>query len=349
MERAATHGSKKHIAENKTVAVQQNMRGMLAKSLSYSMVLALCFFSPLIVAQQYPAKPVRIVASATGTSSDYLARYVGQKLTERWGKPVVVENRTGGPAATAAPTAVARATPDGYTLLMAETASLAIAVSLYKLAYHPIKDLAPVTLVASAPLVVVGHASLPVSTLQELIAYARQHPHLINYSSGGPGTVAHLTSALLAVLTQVDVVHVPYKGAGAALMAVLGGEAHISSLSATVAVPHIKSGKVKAYAVTGKKRSPILPAVPTGIEAGLPDFEAEVWFGLLAPAGTPSALVTRLNRDVTDILNMPATRSAFLAQGTEPVPMTASEFALFIQSEIPKWARVIKASEVAVE
>lgn len=298
-----------------------------------------------VTGQDYPTKPVRIVAASPGTGSDFFSRYLGQKLTEDWGKPVVVENR-GGHAASIAATSVAHASPDGYTLLMGETASLANAVSLFKVAYDPTKDFAPITLVASAPLVVVAHPSFPANDLPEFIAYARQHPHVINYSSGSAGTVAHLTCALLGMLAGIDMVQVPYRGSGAALMAVLEGEVHISSISATVALPHLKTGKLKAYAVTGKKRFPMLPDIPTGTEAGLAGFESEVWFGLLAPARTPTILVSRLNREVTDILNRPATQAAFLAQGSDPRPTSEAQFRQFIQSEIPKWEKVIKASGV---
>ncbi len=311
--------------------------------------MLLAFFGTTVVtADDYPAKPVRIVAASPGTGSDFCARYVGQKLNERWGKPVVVENRGGGSAAIAA-TSVARASADGYTLLMGETASLATAPTLYKIEYNPVKDFAPITLVASAPLVVVAHPSVPAANLREFIAYAKQRPHDLNYSAGGSGTVAHLTSALLNLLAGIDVVYVPYKGAGAALLAVVGGEVQVSSLSATVAVPQVKTGKLKAYAVTAKKRFPTLPEVPTGAEAGLPRFESEVWFGLVAPARAPAALVSRLNREVVDILKTPATAAAFLLQGTQPAPTTQVQFGQFIQTEIPKWAAVIKAAGVAVE
>jgi tripartite-type tricarboxylate transporter receptor subunit TctC len=300
-------------------------------------------------AQSFPTKSVRIMAASVATTSDISARLVGQQLSQRWGQPVVIENR-GGAGATLAATPVAKAAPDGHMLLMGETASLAISPHLYEnLSYDPQKDLVAITLVAKAPMVIVAHPSFPANTLQELVAHARQHPRAVNYASGGSGTISHLTTALLMQLTSVSLTHVPYKGASAGLLATMAGEVQISSLAASTAVPQIRAGKVKAIAVTGAKRFSELPDVPTGMEAGITGFESEAWFGLLAPAGTPGAVVGKIGKDVVDILNLPATRAAFLAQGAEVAPSTPEEFARFIRSESDKWAKVVKATNAKVE
>lgn len=303
------------------------------------------FMVSAAVAQTYPTKPVRIVAATPGSTADFMARFIGQRLNQRWGSPVFVENRSGA-SATLAATAVAKAAPDGYTLLMGETGSLATAGALYQnhLQYDPIKDFEPITLVQRTPLAVVVHPSFQVTNLRELIDYAKKYPNKLNYSSGGQGTTAHLTTVLLAQLAGIDIVHVPFRGAAAAATAVAGGEVHFSSLAASSAMPHIKSGRIKAIATTGRTRLATLPEIPTGIEAGLPGFESEVWFGLLAPKRTPETLVRRLNKEVVEILNMPETKAAFLIQGGEPSPTSQQEFQSFMQSEIVKWDKVIQTT-----
>jgi tripartite-type tricarboxylate transporter receptor subunit TctC len=323
----------------------------MVKSIIKISLFALTFFiASAAVAQTYPTKPIRIMVGSAGSTADFMARYIGQLLSQRWGMPVVVENRPG-VSATVAAAAVTKATPNGYTLLMGETASLANSVTLYQnlLQYDPIKDFAAITLVVKAPLVVVAHPSVQATTLRELIEYIKQHPQKINYASGGSGTASHLTTALLAQSAGIDIVHVPYKGAGAAVLGIIGGEVQISSLSATTAMPQIKAGRMKAYAVTGRNRFPTLPEIPTGIEEGLPAFESEVWFGLLAPKRTPEAIVSRLNKEVVEILNTPETKTAFLAQGGVATPTSPQEFARFMQSEIIKWAKVIKTAGIRVD
>ena len=298
------------------------------------------------VAQSYPTKPVRILAASVGSSADYYARYIGQKLTAQWRKPVVIENRG---AFVAARTA-AKATPDGYTLFTGETASLANAPAIYdQLTYNPAKDFAPITLMAKAPLVAVAHPSVAANNLLELIAYARQNPKKINYGSGGNGTGAHLAAALFAQLTGVEIVQIQYKGAGPVMPALVAGEIHIAFLSLSTAMSQSKAGRIKAYAVTSNKRFPSLPNIPTGAEAGVPGLDMELWFGLLAPASTPAAIIAQLNREVVDILNLPATQTAFLAQGAETSPTTPIEFQRHILSEIAKSAKIIKGLGARVE
>jgi tripartite-type tricarboxylate transporter receptor subunit TctC len=303
-------------------------------------------------AQDYPTKPVRIIAPSPGTSADLLARVIGPKLAEQWNNSVIVDNRSGGPSAMRPAIMVAKATPDGYTLLMGETSSLATAVSLFKkLEYDPALDFAPITLVARAPLVLVVHASMPVSNLREFIAHAKKNPDALSYASAATGSISHLTTALLLQLTGMKAVHVPYKGAGAATLAVVAGEVPFASIALSSAMPQLNTAKVRALAVASKhrvKRDPIAD-VPTAAEAGLSGFESEAWFGLLAPARTPAALVSRLNRNVVSVLREPAMQQEFVKRGAEPQPSTPDEFARFIQAETDKWRRVINAAGISLQ
>lgn len=297
-------------------------------------------------AQGYPIKPVRIVAESPGSSSDTLARYVGQRLGVRWNQPVIVDNR--GPGA-AAPL-VAEALPSGYTLWMGSTPSLAGAVSMYKkLAYDPIRDFAPITLVSKAPFVFVAYPSVPASNLREFIAYAKQRAGGVAYSSGGVGTAGYLTTGLFLSLTGITMQHLPQRGVSNSMPALVVGEAAVASYSASSVVPQVKTGKLRAYAVTSDRRFPPLPDVPASAEAGLPGFEASAWYGMLAPAGTSAAIISKLNREIVEILRAPETTGVFLAQGAEAAPGTPQAFRELIQSEIPKWAKVIKASGIQLK
>ncbi len=300
-------------------------------------------------AQNYPAKPVRIIAATAGTTGDLLARYLGQRLSERWGQPVVIENRSGA-GATIASDIAAKAPPDGYTLHIGQLASHAAAVSLYKkLAYDPVKDFAPITFYAGVPLVFVAHPSVPANTLREFIDFAGKRPDAINYASASNGTGSHLTTELLKFITGLKLVHVPYKGSGAATTALISGEAQMAAIVLPSILPQVKAGKVKAYAVTSKSRFAVAPDIPTAAEAGLPGFESTAWFGMFAPARTPAELVNRLNRDIVEVVRTPATRDWLLAQGAESAPGTPAEFAAFIKSETAKWKKVIEASGAKVD
>ena len=295
-------------------------------------------------AQTYPTKPVRIIAGAAGTTNDILSRYLAQQLTQRWGKQVIVDNRPGAGATIAADIA-AKAAPDGYTLHITQVASFAAAVTLYrKLPYDPIKDFAPITLYAETPLMLLAHPSMPPKNLREFIEFAKKHPGAINNSSASGGTVSHLTTELLNLVAGLKLVHVPYKGSGAATTALVSGEAQFSSLVLPNALPMLRAGRVKAYAITSRKRFSGAPEVPTAAEAGLPDFEATAWFGMSAPARTPPDLISRLNREFVEILRTPATREWMLAQGADPLPSTPEEYAVHLKSEIAKWKKVIEAS-----
>jgi tripartite-type tricarboxylate transporter receptor subunit TctC len=299
--------------------------------------------------QNYPTKPVRIIAASTGTTGDLLARYLAQQLTERWGKQVVVENRSGAGAVIAAEVA-AKAAPDGYTLHLGQLASFSAAVSLYKkLPYDPVKDFAPISLYAQVPLMLVAHPSVPAANLREFIDFVKKRPGAVNVSSAGNGTGSHLTTELLSHVAGLKLVHVPYKGTGAAMIALVSGEAQASSIVVPSALPQVKAGKVRAYAITSKNRFAGAPEIPTASEAGLPGFESTTWFGMFVPTRTPAALVDRLNREMVEILRMPSAQAWLLAQGAEPAPSTPGEFAAFIKSETVKWKKVIEVSGTRVD
>ena len=301
------------------------------------------------LAQDYPSKAVRIITGSNGNFADIITRQVAQRLNERWGQPVVVENRPG--AGLTIGTAIAAKSPaDGYTLLMADRTSIAVAQSLYKeLPYDPGKDFAAITLVASTPNLLVAHPSVPAANLREFIAYAKQLPQALGYATAGIGTATHLPGEQLKQLTGIDLVAVHYKGGGAAMLAMLGGEVKVGFNAVTIALPHVKTGKVKAYVITSRKRFAGAPDIPTVIEAGLPDLEADYWIGMFAPVRTQPALVGKINRDVVDVLQTPAMRAALFDQGAEPGPGTPEQFAAFIKSETLKWGRVIKTAGIKPE
>jgi tripartite-type tricarboxylate transporter receptor subunit TctC len=300
-------------------------------------------------AQNYPAKPVRIVTGGAGTFHDVVTRQLGQRLSERWGQPVVAENQPGA-ALTIGTGIAARAAPDGYTLLMSDRSALAVAPNLYKsLPYDPVKDFSPITLAALAPTMLVAHPSVPAATLAELLAYAKQQTGGIHFASAGPGTNSHVVIELLKHATGLNVVPIHYKGGGAATLAILSGEVKVGFGAVPNVLPHVKAGKVKAYVVSGRQRFPGAPDVPTAAEAGLPGFELEFWIGMLAPARTPPALVARLNRDIGEILRTPAMRTALLTLGAEAAPGTPDEFAAFINSESAKMKKLVELTGMRAE
>jgi tripartite-type tricarboxylate transporter receptor subunit TctC len=309
--------------------------GLLASSAAYG--------------QSYPTKPVRVITGSPGSMSDIVTRQVGQRLAERWGQPVVVENR-GGAGLTIGSAVAAKSPADGYTLLMADRTSHAAAPTLYKkLTYDPVKDFIPITLVARAPNLLVVHPSVPAESLAEFIAYARQQPRGLNYAAAGPGTAGHMTGELFKHLTGVNLVSVQYKGGFAAVMAIVSGEVKVGFFSALVALPQLKAGKVKAYAVASKNPFPGAPGIPTAKEAGLPGFESDYWIGLFAPANTPAARVGRIHREAVDILQTPEMRDALLSQGAEPAPGTPAEFAAFIAAEAVRLKQLIAATGMRAE
>jgi len=303
-----------------------------------------------LAAEVYPAKPIRfVVAFPPGGGTDIIARSIAQKLAERFAQQVVVDNRPGA-GGNVGTEIVAKAAPDGYTMLMGSAGPLAINASLFaKMPFDPIRDLAPVTLAASTPNVLVVHPSLPAGTLQELIALARARPGELNFASSGQGTPAHLAGELFNSMAGVRLIHVPYKGAAPALTDVLSGQVQIMFSTMPPALPHVKDGRLRALAVASLKRSPAMPELPTLDEAGLPGFEANTWHGVMVPAGTPGAIISTLHREIVAILHRPDVIERLSSQGAEPVGSTPEEFAAYIKSETIKWAKVVRESGAKAE
>lgn len=296
-------------------------------------------------AQAYPVKPVRfVIAFSPGGPSDILTRLVGTKLAEATGQSFVFENRPGA-GGNVAGEVVAKAPPDGYTLLMGNNSILATNASLYrKMNFDPVKDFAPVALIASQPNILVVHPSLPVKSVKELVVLAKSRPGQLNYASSGSGAAAHMAAELFKSMTHVDMVHIPYKGAGPALLDMLTGQCQVMFATALSVQPHLQSGRLRPLAVTTAKRSPTFPDLPTVAEAGVPGFEAVTWHGVVVPAGTPQAVIGRLNAEINKILQTPDIRDRLTHQGAEIIGGTPQQFAAYIQAEIPKWAKVIRDS-----
>ena len=301
-------------------------------------------------AQGFPSRPVRLVVPfPPGGPLDIVGRAIAQKLGEAWGQSVVVDNRPGAGGNIGAEL-VAKSAPDGYTVLMGALSTHAVNPSLYaKMPYDAVKDFAPITLVAITPNVLVVNASLPVNSAREFVAYAKANSGKLAFGSGSNGSAGHLAGELFKVETATDIVHVPYKGGAPAMQALLAGDTQFMFDNLANATPQVKAGKLKALAVTTAQRSKLAPELPTMAEAGLPGFDIATWFGLLAPAGTPPEVIAKWNAEVTKILNSPEMRERLTAQGAEPAPTTPDAFAAFIRSEIPKYARIVKASGAKVD
>ena len=291
----------------------------------------------------YPARPVRlIVAFAPGGSVDVVARLMGQKLSEAWGQQVVIDNRPGAGGNLSAEIA-ARAAPDGYTLYMC-SASLVVNVSLYRsVQYDPLRDFAPITLLASVQNVLVTHPSVPVHNVSDLVALARKAPGRMNYASPGNGTSGHLSMELFKSLARIDIVHVPYKTIGQAQADVMAGQVPMFFPTIPGALPHIRAGRMNALAASGAKRSPVLPNVPTVAESGVAGYEASTWYPILAPARTPQPLVQAINRQIVTILETRELRDQLANGGVEPIGSTPAELTAHMQAELVKWAKVIRA------
>jgi len=300
--------------------------------------------------QAYPARPLHfVVAFPPGGGTDIVARAIAEKLARSLGQQVVVDNRPGA-GGNVGTEIVAKSAPDGYTILMGSVGPLAINPSLFaSLPFDPLRDLAPITLAATTPNVLVVHPSLPVRTVQDLIALARARPGALNFASSGHGTPAQLAGELFNVAAGVKMVHVPYKGAAPALADLLGGQVQLMFSTMPPALPHIREGRLRALAVTSLRRSAAMPELPTLDEAGLPGFEAVTWHGVLAPAGTAPEIVERLNRELVAVLHAPDVVARLSAQGAEPVGSTPQEFARYIREESAKWARVVRASGARAE
>lgn len=300
-------------------------------------------------AQAYPSRPIRwVVPFPAGGGADRLSRVIGQKLTENWGQQTVIEFRPGA-AGNIGTEFVARAAPDGYTIGLVSP-NLATYPSLYrKPAYDPVKDFAAVTLVSTASFVLVVHPSVPAKSVRELIALAKAAPGRLNYASSGVGAGAHLSAELFKSMAGVNIVHVPYKGHTPALVDLIAGQTDMMFSNAGSGLPHIQAGKLKALAVTTPQRWALLPQLPTLSESGLPGFDVTQWSGLVAPAGTPQAIIDKLSGEVVRILKMPDVHTQIVALGFTPVGNTPSEFSAHIKAEIAKWAKVIKAAGIRAD
>jgi tripartite-type tricarboxylate transporter receptor subunit TctC len=319
-------------------------------ALSLAAALAVSTPQAVAAADAYPSKPIRfVVAFPPGGGTDIIARSIAQKLAERLAQQVVVDNRPGA-GGNIGTDIVAKSAPDGYTLLMGSAGPLAINASLFaSMPFDPVRDLAPVTLAASTPNVLVVHPSVRATTVKELIALAKERPGEINFASSGHGTPAHLAGELFDSMAGVKMIHVPYKGAAPALADLLGGQVQIMFSTMPPALPHVKDGKLRALAVTSAKRSPAMPELPTVDEAALHGFEANTWHGVLVPAGTPPPIIARLNREIVAILHLPDVVERLSGQGAEPVGGTPEEFAAYIKSETLKWAKVVRESGAKAE
>jgi len=315
-------------------------------------LLIACLFAAttFVHAQNYPLRPLRmIVPTAPGGGTDFTGRLVAAKLSESLGQQVVVENRGGGGGSVGADNA-AKSTPDGYTLLLGSIATHAVNPALYKkLPYDHLKDFAPVSLIGTVPNAMVVHPSVPVKSMQEFISYAKANPGKINYGSSGVGSPPHLSMELLRSMTSINLVHVPYKGAGPALADLLGGQVQAMCTSLAGLINFIKSGRVRALGVTTAKRNPQLPEVPTIVESGVPGYEVTIWYAVFAPVATPKAIVQKLNAEMVKALNAPEMKERMALQGMDPAPSTPAELAAFVKAETVKWAKAAKDSGATAE
>ena len=315
-----------------------------------AMLAALCVTAASAAEPAYPDRPVRVlVPFPPGGANDIVARQIGQRLNARWGKPVVIDNR-GGAGGNIGTEIGARANPDGYTLLIGSTSTLASNMSLYeKLPFDVVRDFAPIALIVTAPNMLCATVGVPAKTVPELIKLAKTAPQKLNYSSFGEGSSSHLIAEMFKRRAGIDMVHVPYKGGALALAAVIGGEVHMTFSNFSVALPQVKSGKVRGVAVTSLKRAAALPEVPTVAESGLPGFEATAWVALVAPRATPRAIVQRVNADIRAELSDKDMRAQLAAQGLEPAGGTPEALGQHIRAEIERWRRVIREAGVRAQ
>jgi tripartite-type tricarboxylate transporter receptor subunit TctC len=293
----------------------------------------------------YPAKTIRIIiALAPGGGVDTSGRLLGQKFTEAWGQQVVAENRAGA-GGTIATELVARAAPDGYTLLM-QSMSHAITPALYKLNYDTIRDFAPISLFVQSPSVLAVHPSLPVKSVKELIVFTKAHPNEILFSSSGSGSGQHLAMELLNRLAGLQLVHVPYKGTAPSILDLVAGRVSVTSASAISTMPHVRSGRLRALAVSSARRSPSVPELPTVAEAGIPGFAVDQWYALFAPAATPKEIVAKLYGEIAKTVAQADTRERLLAMGLDPVGMPTDEFTAYVKAETVKWGKLVREAGI---
>ena len=313
-------------------------------------LLLLLAFASCAWAQDYPARAIKIVvAFPAGGGSDLAARVVGAKLAERIGQPVVIENRVGANGGVGAE-AVARAAPDGYTLVMGSNANITTNPHLMTLGYDPMKDLVPVAMLTVNPLLLfVNPALLPVNNFQEFLAYAKAEGPKLHYASAGSGSPAHLCGELLKMVTGLEMVHVPYKGGPQGMHDVVGGRVGIMFAAAPTVLPQVRAGKVRSIAMTGAQRSAYAPEIPTIAESGFPDFDVVIWNALFAPGATPAPIIARLHGEIGRVLADPETRELLLKQGAEPTPMEPAALRQLLQSEYARWGKVIREARIKVD
>ena len=301
------------------------------------------------VAQNYPSRPVKIVVPyAVGGSADVYGRFLAAKLSDTLGQPFVIENRPGG-GAVIGTDAVAKSAPDGYTLLIMSNTHAVNETLIPKKPYDLMRDLAPVTGINSQDLMLVANPKVPAANLKEFLAYAKKNPGKLNYASSGPGTPYHMAGELFKHMAGVDIVHIPHKGSDQARTAVLGGQVDIMFDAISTIVSHVHAGKLKALGTTGAKRSPVSPDVPTVSEAGVPGYEAPIWLGLMAPAGTPQPILEQLSREVNKVINSPEVKQNWLKQGAVPIGMTPEQFGKFLRADIQKWGKLVKETGMKVQ
>ena len=314
-----------------------------------ALVLCSLFVAAAGAQDAYPSRPLKfILPFPPGGGTDILGRVIAERLSASLGQPVVTENR-GGAGGNVGAEAAAHSAPDGYTIVLVAP-SLAISPSLYsKLNYDPVKDLAPIGLVATVPNVMITHPAVEAKNLQEFIALARSRPGAMNYGSGGAGTSNHLAGELFNIVTGTKLVHVPYKGVNLAMQGVLAGEIQLVFIGIPAALPHIKAGKLRALALVAPQRSPALPEVPTVAEAGLKDFEVTTWYGIMTPSGTPRPIVSRLNAELVKIMHTPDVKERLAGMATDPLTSTPEEFAAYLRQEIAKWGEVVRKANLKAD
>ncbi len=326
------------------------MRKAVRATMTVLYAMTALFALPSAHAQAWPNKPIRLVVPfSAGGNTDIVARLFAQELSKSLGQPVVVDNKPGA-AGNIGADAVAKAPPDGYTFVMGTVGTHAINASLYKkMPYDTVKDFIPVTLLASVPNVLVIDPALPIKSVKELVAYGKAHPGKLNFASSGVGTSIHLSGEMFRITTGIDMTHVSYKGSPPALTDLMGGQVQLMFDNLPTSLQYIKSGKLRALAVTTAKRVSALPDVPTMIESGFPGFETGSWFGVFAPAGTPKEIIAKLDAELLRIFKTPEMQEKLLLQGAQPVGLGPDEFAAHVKSEMAKWGKVVKESGATAE
>ena len=313
-------------------------------------ILALGISIGQAVAQSYPTRPIKMVVPFAPGGADVIARLVGDRLSAGLGQPVVIENRPGGAGGTVGTKSVTTAEPDGYTLTLASPGPITVAPAVYKtLDYDPIKSFAPIAMVIYAPQMLVVHPSVPAGTLQELVAYAKRNPGKITFGSSGYGTQPHMLGEMLKLAADINIIHVPYRGAGQSVTDLLAGQVQMIFETTAILLPHVQGGRLRALAVATEARSPLLPGVPTPAESGYPKLLASFWSGLLAPAGTPSPIVEKLNAAINEILRSKDAQAGFARLGAEAKIGSPQDFAAFIAAEAPRWTAIANETGIKVD